>query len=83
MKKLMAALMLMSFGAQAFDANTATRAELESVKGIGPKTAEKIEAARTEKPFTSCTDFQERVKGIGDKKREAWESEGHTCGSAN
>lgn len=64
--------------AAAFDANTASRSELESVRGIGPITAERIEQAR---PFTGCADMEARVRGIGPKKREAWEAAGHTCGA--
>jgi competence ComEA-like helix-hairpin-helix protein len=48
------------------DVNTATAAELEALKGIGPVLVERIIAAR---PFTSADELQ-RVKGIGPKKYE-------------
>ncbi len=46
--------------------NTATQAELESLPGIGKKTALKIIEARREKPFQSLADL-DRVSGIGNK----------------
>lgn len=48
------------------DINTATEAQLRTVKGIGPKKAEAIIAAR---PFSSVDDLR-RVKGIGAKTLE-------------
>jgi competence ComEA-like helix-hairpin-helix protein len=44
--------------------NTASLAELENIRGIGPVMAERIIAAR---PFKSADDLR-RVKGIGDAK---------------
>jgi competence protein ComEA len=52
------------------DLNTATQAALESLPGIGPKTAEKIIAYRTRVPFRSVDDLA-NVNGIGPKKLEA------------
>ena len=46
------------------DINTATEKELEMIPGIGPKTAERIIAAR---PFNSADDLKS-VDGISDKK---------------
>lgn len=50
--------------------NTATLSELETLPGIGPGLAQKIVAAREQKPFTSLEDL-DRVSGIGISKREA------------
>lgn len=46
------------------DLNSASRAQLEAVKGIGPSLAEKIIAARS---FRSVAELK-RVKGIGEEK---------------
>lgn len=47
------------------DVNTASPAELENIRGIGPALAERIIAAR---PFKSADDLQ-KVKGIGSSKK--------------
>lgn len=59
-------LMLLASPAWALvDVNTATRAELESVKGIGPATAQAIiEYRQKNGPFKRLEDL-EKVKGIG------------------
>lgn len=49
----------------AADANQATRAELESVKGIGPGLSGKIIEARKTGSFKNWGDLVERVGGIG------------------
>lgn len=49
----------------AADANQATRAELESVKGIGPGLSAKILEARKTGAFRNWDDLVERVGGIG------------------
>ena len=49
----------------AVDANRATRAELEAVRGVGPGLAETILAERRKAPFKSWPDFVARVKGVG------------------
>lgn len=48
----------------AVDANTATEAELDSVKGLGPAGTARILKAREQAPFTNWADFARRVKGI-------------------
>ena len=76
MKRIMIVLMfLMSMmfagGAYAGDmlnVNTATAVQLETIKGIGPKTAAAIVAYRTEHGDFSSVDALTAVKGIGDKK---------------
>jgi competence protein ComEA len=47
---------------QLVELNTATRAQLESVPGIGPQLAERLLAAR---PFADWPDLLRRVKGLG------------------
>lgn len=52
---------------QRIDINTATAAQLESVKGIGPKTAAEIIKYRTEHHGFKSLEELKQVKGIGDK----------------
>jgi len=47
--------------------NDATRAELESLPGIGPALAERLLLARAKGPFKDWADLQRRVRGIGPK----------------
>ncbi|HKI60326.1 MAG TPA: helix-hairpin-helix domain-containing protein [Mariprofundaceae bacterium] len=47
--------------------NTATVSELQSVKGIGPKTATSIVAYRDKHGTFNSVDDLEEVKGIGEK----------------
>lgn len=62
------ALLLAVFALNAFaaiDVNQASRAELETVKGIGPGLAAKILQARQANSFKSWDDLVERVGGVG------------------
>ncbi|MCK9512898.1 MAG: DUF655 domain-containing protein [Pigmentiphaga sp.] len=57
--------------------NIANLAELQTVRGIGPKTAALIVQERERAgPFTSFQDFTERVRGIGPKKAAALRAQG-------
>lgn len=61
-------ILLAVFALNAFaavDANQATRADLETVKGIGPGLAGKIIDARKTGQFKDWGDLVERVGGIG------------------
>lgn len=49
----------------AVDVNSATAADLDSVKGIGPGTSQKILEARQQGQFKSWEDLINRVSGIG------------------
>lgn len=49
--------------------NTATQQELESLPGVGPKTAEKIMRFRSEQPFANVDDLR-YIQGIGEKRLE-------------
>nr|VFK25861.1 MAG: competence protein ComEA [Candidatus Kentron sp. MB]VFK27218.1 MAG: competence protein ComEA [Candidatus Kentron sp. MB]VFK75097.1 MAG: competence protein ComEA [Candidatus Kentron sp. MB] len=71
MKGIRGILFLFLMGASgllwAVDINTASEAELMSIKGIGPVKAERIVAARADGVFCSLEEFARRVKGIGKK----------------
>lgn len=58
----------------AVNLNTATAEELQDIKGIGPKTAEKIVEYRQEHKFENIEDVM-NVKGIGEKKFEKMKEE--------
>ncbi len=60
---LLAVFALHAFAAA--DANQATRADLETVKGIGPGLSGKIIEARKTGQFKDWGDLVERVGGIG------------------
>ena len=74
---LAAGLGMAALPAQALDLNTATAAQLETIRGLGAKTVEIIikERERGGK-FTSLDDLAERVRGIGQKKAQALQAAG-------
>lgn len=51
------------------DLNRASQSELETLPGVGPKTAEKILQFRALQPFSSVDDLR-YVQGIGEKRLE-------------
>jgi len=62
------AVLLSVFALSAFaavDVNQASRAELETVKGVGPSLSGKILDARKTGNFKSWDDLVERVSGVG------------------
>lgn len=62
----------------AVDVNTATAADLDSVKGIGPGTSSKMLEARKASPFKNWADLVDRVPGIGDKRASKLSADGLT-----
>jgi competence protein ComEA len=46
------------------EVNTATEAELDSVRGLGPSSTARILEARQQGPFKDWADLMHRVKGI-------------------
>lgn len=84
MKKLLLAFAAfvtsMGLAFAAVDANTASQAELESIKGIGPAIAAKILDERKKGSFKDMKDLEERVKGIGEKNIAAMAAAGLNVG---
>jgi competence protein ComEA len=62
----------------AVDVNKATRAELESIKGIGPTTSALILSERKKAHFKDWNDFTTRVKGVGDASAKKFSDDGLT-----
>jgi competence protein ComEA len=85
MKKILLALVAffaaMNF-AFAADANSASKAELEAVKGIGPAIADRIIAERKNGNFKDIKDLETRVKGIGEENVKKMAAAGLTVGGA-
>lgn len=78
-------ILLAVFALNAFagvDANQATRADLETVKGIGPGLSGKIVDARKTGNFKDWGDLVERVGGIGAGNAAKLSQNGLTVGGA-
>ncbi|MEO7008338.1 MAG: helix-hairpin-helix domain-containing protein, partial [Caldimonas sp.] len=83
-KKLLAVLLAL-FAAAAFaavDANKATQAELESIKGIGPAISTKIIDERKKGSFKDWNDMVTRVKGVGEHNAAKFSTDGLTVNGA-
>ncbi len=57
----------MGFAFAQVDVNKADQAALDSVKGIGPAKSKAILEERKKGEFKDWADFEQRVKGIGEK----------------
>ena len=66
--------LLLSAQLFALNINTATQSELESLNGVGEKTALAIIKYRDEQKFSAIEDIK-NVKGIGDKTFEKIKSD--------
>jgi len=62
----------------AVDANKASEAELDGLKGVGPALSKRIIEARTQGEFKDWSDFMSRVKGVKDKAATKLSDEGLT-----
>ena len=62
----------------AVDANHASEAELDGIRGIGPPTSRLIIAEREKSEFRNWQDFIARVKGAGPKSAARFSAPGLT-----
>lgn len=69
---------LLPFAATALEINTATRAELEQLNGIGVGMAERVLNERAKAPFRDWDDLQRRVKGMRGARSERLQRQGVT-----
>lgn len=71
LKKLMLAVVAlvatMNFAFAQVDVNKADAAALDSVSGIGPAKSKAILEERKKGEFKDWSDFEQRVKGVGEK----------------
>lgn len=83
-KKALALLLSLAttFAMAAVDVNTASEADLDSIKGIGPGTSVKMLEARKTAKFKDWPDLIARVSGIGDKRAAKLSAEGLTVNGA-
>ena len=61
------ALALEASVAHARDLNGASRADIESVSGVGVELADRLLSQRDQAPFTDWDDLRRRVKGLGKR----------------
>ena len=75
---LLVATLLATATWAAVDVNTATEAELDGIKGIGPGLSGRILQERQSAPFKDWADFISRVGGVGNKSAVNFSKEGLT-----
>ncbi len=81
LKKILAVLAMWFAATMAFaavDANKASQAELEAIKGIGPVISSLIISERKKGDFKDWTDLVTRVKGVGDRSAAKFSEGGLT-----
>lgn len=86
MLKKILMLVAMLYAAASFaavDANKATAAELDGIKGIGPAVSGKIIDARKSGPFKDWNDFIGRVSGVGEKSAAGFSADGLTVNGSS
>jgi competence protein ComEA len=72
------------FSAYAIDVNVASVSQLESLRGIGPRTAKMIVHERSRAgAFASMEDLSDRVRGLGQRRVRALQAAGLEVGAAN
>lgn len=68
--------------AHALDANSATEEQLQTLNGVGPRTAKVIVQERERGgPFESLADLSDRVRGIGSKRLARLQAAGLSVGA--
>ena len=80
-KQILAALAALVFAAAAHaavDANTASQAELEAIRGIGPTLSTVIGSERNKTVFQDWSDLVGRVKGLGERNAAKFSERGLT-----
>ncbi len=76
---MVAAGLAAGFPAQAIDVNMASLSQLESLRGVGPRTAKMIVLERTRAgAFASMEDLSDRVRGLGVRRVRALQAAGLT-----
>jgi len=76
--RILPILALLPLAASALEVNTATRAQLEQLPGLGVATTERILQARSERPFADWKDLAARVSGLRGKRAEQLDRQGLT-----
>jgi competence protein ComEA len=69
---------LASFAQPPIEANRATEAQLDGIRGIGPGLSSRIIAARQQAPFSDWNDFIARISGVGPSRAARLSAEGLT-----
>jgi competence protein ComEA len=72
--------LLVATCARGQDINTATRAELEQLNGVGVTMADRILDERARGPFKSWDDLERRVKGMRGARTQRLKAQGVTIG---
>ena len=81
LKKLLTVLAMLFYAATSFAAvevNSASAADLDGIKGIGPSLSGKIIKERKKGEFKDWGDLISRVKGMGSKSSARFSAEGLT-----
>jgi competence protein ComEA len=69
---------LLPAAALALEVNTATRAQLEQLQGLGVATVERVLRAREQRPFADWDDLATRATGLRGKRAEQLDRQGLT-----
>ena len=85
LKKLLAIVAMLWYAAASFaaaDVNTASAADLDAVKGVGPGLSARIVEERKKGAFKDWGDLISRVKGVGEKNAARFSASGMTVNGA-